>query len=693
MQKKVLESIPFDHLKTFYKYQWFRCNVDCNFNEYDTLLVIPQSKLIINIEVKRGSTLSVLKKAADQTRKHRNFFSSLFGPMLSEKWKFVKAACMPHIDFGSIMNSPCSYCKQFIVRESNLNNMRQWISTLTDNEPETNVDEYQTEYENLLVALIGLSSLKHSNQQNSLVVDPLELSKQTENKITGRNLGIDGESEHDRENLEKAVDGTKTDFDNLCYMLTPSQLNAVKNLSNFFIIDGDMGTGKTYVLKERVKRCANKFPTDTILYVDLSSTDIWTNKYAYEAFYNFYGLKPTQVEECDESKEDFDHRFYEFQPTGEMEDQKTLMTMIAEIDFESNKKIKVVTAREIQLNYDLRYKARHLKEGRRVPFTWMLKDYLSRIKFDHVFIDEMRMQNEIIDFFSTGAKSYCVVLKSYTNHQVKIKKSYKDNLVWFDTRLEFNKYIKWTRIMKRKYGAVRISFEKNMRNSENVLHLASSLTPAGFDFIDNSGSLVSPTKNVFGPSCYHYENTQWLDPGLLVRAILKKYFADRPREVIVVLTENLDDVEEDREVYQYLQKYNSEGRNIVLLPSTKQPTDQDVEKNIKNFIRNSEGILVTSLKQFHGAQARNLVLFAGMSLNNSKLRDAILRAMSFAIVIHVEHIKRPNLWVFEDTNLHDFIDYTEIEEYRRNINQHTTKYANAYLKTLAKESPNAYYTL
>ena len=54
-------------------------------------------------------------------------------------------------------------------------------------------------------------------------------------------------------------------------MLTSEQLNAVHHNSDFLIVEGDFGTGKTYVLKERVKMKSKGFTNSKIAYINLTS--------------------------------------------------------------------------------------------------------------------------------------------------------------------------------------------------------------------------------------------------------------------------------------------------------------------------------------------------------------------------------------------------------------------------------------
>ena len=93
--------------------------------------------------------------------------------------------------------------------------------------------------------------------------------------LIASNPGISGETEFNRNELEKAISGQQKQFDYLCYMLTPEQLAGVKCTSSFIIIDGDYGTGKTYVLKEKAKQCAVNNPDSKIAYINLSAQSLY----------------------------------------------------------------------------------------------------------------------------------------------------------------------------------------------------------------------------------------------------------------------------------------------------------------------------------------------------------------------------------------------------------------------------------
>ena len=275
MDKKVKSVEDEDLLKSFYCYQWYNFNVQECMVEWDTLMIIPKFRTVVNIEVKKGSGMEVLKDAAEQTEIRYQFFKKVFGAILSDDWIFIKGVCMPNLQEKTDEKEttpPCSYCNQHIVSSEHIKNMKAWTENILS-KPKTNLIWYfsdkqrlKKEYENLLVGLIGHSSIRKPDDLNKLIVDPHDFSKLTERQLIARNAGVDGEN---RVNPE--IENQNVSFKALCYMLTSDQINAVKNKSKFLVIEGDYGTGKTYVLKERAKDCARSNPESSIAYITLTS--------------------------------------------------------------------------------------------------------------------------------------------------------------------------------------------------------------------------------------------------------------------------------------------------------------------------------------------------------------------------------------------------------------------------------------
>ena len=130
--------------------------------EWDLLVIFPDIKSIINIEVKlgpkiSGNKLNFLDEASNQTEKHLSYFLKLFGSKLSENWKFIKAACVPYLKEEKDADSPCKQCKTYILKENDIFDISSWIEDLTCNK-----DQYtnRTDYEHLLSTIIGHSSLQ-----------------------------------------------------------------------------------------------------------------------------------------------------------------------------------------------------------------------------------------------------------------------------------------------------------------------------------------------------------------------------------------------------------------------------------------------------------------------------------------------------------------------------------------------------
>ena len=138
LRAKGLEAFVFNGLS-------LKCEVEEEKKEYeiDTLVFLPEYKLIINLEVKRGQEKNCwknLKKASNQLRKHLELFKTT----VTLDWIFVKAACLAASKESLHKNSktkqkknykpsddkptndkrtdkkPCDYCSKFIIWKENI---------------------------------------------------------------------------------------------------------------------------------------------------------------------------------------------------------------------------------------------------------------------------------------------------------------------------------------------------------------------------------------------------------------------------------------------------------------------------------------------------------------------------------------------------------------------------------------------
>ena len=108
-----------ENLKGFYARRWYEWKLQDYIREYDTLVLIPEHKTVLNIEVKNGDKMNLLKEAAGQCRNHRDFFATFFGTIIPD-WSFVSVACVTGFQLDTDnakeqIKMPCTHCQDFII--------------------------------------------------------------------------------------------------------------------------------------------------------------------------------------------------------------------------------------------------------------------------------------------------------------------------------------------------------------------------------------------------------------------------------------------------------------------------------------------------------------------------------------------------------------------------------------------------
>ena len=574
----------------FFRIQWYLSQVQKISMEWDSLIIVPQKKIIINIEIKPGPSVNALKKAASQANIHLRIFKKVFGAYLSQEWKFVKAAYIPNISLKIGDSLPCEYCKQFLITD--IEKLYEWIKKLKypDNEIFT-PEDYKEEYENLLVGVIGYSALRQSDTLNKKIVDPYETIKATKMKVTASESLDYAPKEESK--------GSKSEY--LCYMLTPSQLMAIKDPSSHIIIQGDYGCGKTYVLKERTKQCAEKYPDEKIAYINLTSD-------------NYNSLNNLSIMDLVAVKNFKDYNNVD------------VITVSNLFDYYSNHKEKLNDVKE--------YFSRNGEEC-----SLVISHFLKETTYNHIFIDEMppfKKLVEFCDFFSLHM-SFCVTLKCDDS---------------FDNKNEM-----WINEMQERYNAKRITLKQNLRNSDTIIKLSTHFGSKS-DMINN----LNKSSSIQGQECYHYHNIYNLDGDILAQKAILKYFPNI-EEPVVIINEFFGSAN-THTVYQRLKSHFSSSRKIFSI------FDAD-NNDLRAYIENQEGILITDIECFHGAQARNVIIMTE-NVNSVRLRNIILRTMSFAIIIHNRELQKEVQGLVRDYDLHENIQhdcyhYNNVECVSKNI--------------------------
>ena len=129
MKQKSSTSRPlFDEIDNFYgeneiknlvSYSVYQTHSKVN-AEWDFLIILPEFKVVINIEVKRnsdncGNKNTNLRCASDQLDKHARYFAEKHGYMLDDQWSFMKlAAIKPNVANPKLV---CKHCQNFIITE------------------------------------------------------------------------------------------------------------------------------------------------------------------------------------------------------------------------------------------------------------------------------------------------------------------------------------------------------------------------------------------------------------------------------------------------------------------------------------------------------------------------------------------------------------------------------------------------
>ena len=202
-----IKNLPQEQVVNFYRHQLYDLKVQEESNEWDSIIVVPGSKMIINIEVKTGNSGETLKSASKQTKKHNIFFTKVFGCVLSEDWKFLRSVCMPYYKFDEASTLPCKQCKKFIIGTRELSDVKKWIQQFVAVDIKPTNESSQNEYDDLTSRLIGFTSIQKSFEINKLLAKPTDYRKDVEKRLTGENSGLSGEGGfNDRYELEKKMD-------------------------------------------------------------------------------------------------------------------------------------------------------------------------------------------------------------------------------------------------------------------------------------------------------------------------------------------------------------------------------------------------------------------------------------------------------------------------------------------------------
>ena len=134
-------------------------------------------------------------------------------------------------------------------------------------------------------------------------------------------------------------------------------------------------------------------------------------------------------------------------------------------------------------------------------------------------------------------------------------------------------------------------------------------------------------------------------PIVAVNHAIQKYFEDSIEPLVILLAEpkfipkvedNIKKLKRKCLVYQFCGE---------------EPTSNDKREEVRNYLQNPSGILVTEAEAFNGMQARNLIIIGGSS---TSVRNYLMRGISFIVVIQKEKHLNTFLGHEQTGNLQNF---------------------------------------
>ena len=347
------------------------------------------------------------------------------------------------------------------------------------------------------------------------------------------------------------------------------------------------------------------------------------------------------------------------------------MDILAINDFKHlNDNIEVVTVKTLydHIDQDI-VKGRNeinVNEPEKQPWievSSVLNSFLKHNEYDHIFIDELPTLSEFFEmdekfnFHNALEKgtTFCMTLKSQEFHEN----------IWLS--LDPSKLTEdFKREMEINYNAKVTQLKCNMRNSDNIVNLALVIkTPmkSNIDF-----KCHRPEKNIIGPVCYHVA-LEWgeeVKEEERARAVIHKYFQERCDEPVVFLIS--DKSTSGINIYKELHNTFSRDRKVVFLPLERFKMDGEaVSKHIeevRHFLDNPQGILVSSIESFFGAQARNVVFTRN---NENYILNSVYRSMSFAIIVGDTLEFSAGPVVIKDDDVMTYADSEECSQCQRMI--------------------------
>ena len=632
LQEKLCQAIssPAQNIEDFNK------ELEDRNRETDNVIVLEKEKLFIVVETKSRTKnlekcINTLKPACEKQKKRRQYFMGNHQNIMTKEWRFVNLVALPFIEDKSSTfgNQVCSQCLDFILDKEDIINLGDWMERVLQIEPiitrKVENDELDKSYTNLYNRLIGFMSLSLKfGLSSNVFMDASEARAFVEENILGkeRSKGVTCEEATD-EPIVMDISGKTlrekplSDLQVL-YFWNEEQLQFLLQNKHLVLFLADFGVGKTLMMKHQALKVASENPDEEVIFLSLASAkrhdDYQSNGDKLKVYRNpsifdvaskmdFEGTKVRFVSLSDLlSENDFNDISVDGESTFScnvvrhfMEEHKDAHFFIDEFPVQS------------KMSDDVESFLVHIKQNKSRRCLWLTLRLCEVRSQDH----ENIVKN--IDFYKTFFKNcgfHIPVLNTNMRNSSNIVSTY-DSIYGFRKKDEKNERIKDAKIKDQ----VKMVVERASLPQNTVQGMKSVIVP-----VEGSSRR------------FHKE------PIGALGHVIKTYFKNENEPIVVLITEHKYFGTSNEKYANIISKASEDcNRDFLIYPfRNKERVSETRMEELREYLQNPQGVLVTDAEAFNGMQARNVVVISdGKKLD----RNFIMRANSFVVFIQKrEHI-------------------------------------------------------
>ena len=652
LQDKLCQAIssPAQNIEDFNK------ELEDRNRETDNVVVLEKEKLFIVVETKSRAKnlekcINTLKPACEKQKKRRQYFMGSNQNIMTKEWRFVSIVALPFIEDKSSTfgNQICSQSLDFILDKKDILNLGDWVERVLQIRPVTKrteeKDELNQSYINLYNRLIGFMSLSSKfGLSSNVFMDPPEARAFVEENILGkeRSKGVTCEEATDKPIVTEVSGKTLREKPlsdlQVLYFWNEEQLQFLLQNNNLVLFLADFGVGKTLMMKHQALKVASENPDEEVIFLSLASAK----------------------------------RHDDYEKSGDklkVYKNPSIFDVACKLDFEGTK-VRFVCLSDILTEND--FDVNTSNDGESTFSCNVVKQFMEDHKEAHVFIDEFPVQSKISDD-----------VESFLVH---IKQNISKRCLWLTLRLcevrsrdheNIIKNIDFYKTFFMDCGFYIPVLTTNMRNSSNIVSTYDSIYGFGKKDENNkrtsSARIKDHVKMVVDRASLPRNTVQGMksiivpvegssrrfhqEPFGALGYVIKTYFENENEPIVVLITEHKYFGTSNEKYARIINKASEDcNRDFLIYPfRNKEKVSEKRMTELREYLRNPRGVLVTDAEAFNGMQARNVVVISdGKKLD----RNFIMRANTFVVFIQ----KREFIYPFINVDKSIDLDKTFLPE-------------------------------